>query len=219
MTLTKKSGHAQRGRACPLLDTRDQNARVRKRFVPCFVSVIASRARDFARVRRLNALLPCTRADHEAAGNEAAEASVDEVADHEAAGDETAGNEAAGNEAAGNEAAEAADNGATLNGAAHNGAQYKDVADLLARMLEGMYISRRQEVDRRVHASHLYEVVLIDVVPISNEGYFVIPDVPPAIEYSEQFVRISLNSKKRRPNSETFLDISPRQRKTRRTLY
>ena len=132
-------------------------------------------------------------ADHEAAGNEAAETSADEGADHEAAGDEAAGNEA--------------------------GAQYKDVADLLARMVEGMYISRRQEVDRRVHASHLYEVVLIDVVPISDEGYFVIPDVPPAIEYSEQFVQISLNSKKRRPNSEAFLDISPRQRKTRRTLY
>ena len=31
-------------------DTHDQNARVRKRFVPCFVSVIASRLRDFARV-------------------------------------------------------------------------------------------------------------------------------------------------------------------------
>ena len=42
-------------------NTRDQNARVRKRFNPCFVSVIASRARDFARVRHLNALLPCTR--------------------------------------------------------------------------------------------------------------------------------------------------------------
>ena len=36
-------------------------ARVTKRFVPCFVSVIASRARDYAHVTRLNALLPCTR--------------------------------------------------------------------------------------------------------------------------------------------------------------
>ena len=49
-------------------DTRDQNARIRKRFVPCFVSVIVCRASDFARVRRLNALLPCTRSTRAASG-------------------------------------------------------------------------------------------------------------------------------------------------------
>ena len=69
-----------------------------------------------------------------------------------------------------------------------------------------------------VHASLLSEVVLIDVVPISDAADFVIPDVPPAIVYPEQFVPFSWNLKKRRPNGYLFLDISPRNRKRSKVM-
>ncbi|EJK69552.1 hypothetical protein THAOC_09178, partial [Thalassiosira oceanica] len=94
--------------------------------------------------------------------------------------------------------------------------KYEDLTDKLSKIFEKMltvhpHNGRQQGVNQRVHASLLSEVVLIDVVPISDAGYFVIPDVPPVVPYPEQYVPISLNSRKRRPN--VFIDISPRQRK------
>ena len=45
-------------------------------------------------------------------------------------------------------------------------------------------------------------MVLNDAVPISDEEYFVIPDVP-----QNSFT----DSKKQRPNFDVFLDISPQE--------